>query len=886
MNHLINQALSPRTPKGYDTLQEKSDTSTASVPLEPDLVSMMTDVDPISIDDFEEDFSEFEDRPLLLGAPKHYPDHSTPEMEALSPIKSAREQRTKMRQNRRSSVDASQRPSGGATWRSGGATWRDATPSREQTPEPTTPNRRKAVQRTLNGILDDGIANKSGREDTDEMAAQMAGLLKDDNEEDERESRRMIELELKRIAAAKEKFVKEDTQLESGEYLPSDLVRCICILKLTGGDWALETFVTLREELSSCAPRAIAAAVTSFGLRVKPQEASSAITSFPKEDSTEIMERLIRQRGGEVFDREKPQWTADSKVLVQRSVLIAEFQSQVETRRRWLGVDEIKTQLMARTGVKPHDQVLQYDSHELDAGWSFADVVCGDLTAPLVMRETPKVVELMAALFEKHQISTESIEDMVKANLEHPNTVEQEYSKIIGEIDVATFEDKIREERFVELLKHETVIAETRLEAKWDQLKWEGSTQFMEAKTRMLAEANVVLQGMLEANEELREAVRNEDNGQVEEDVEVQVHAESIEAVLDMIGEDRSGERFREEKKKLEARIRKDELATHKQQQRKREISREVLHYVAFLCIVSVVTYGQRQVTTGAGFFLPTSIREALIYAKATPTGVNLDEVKDMESLWRWIEDSPILFRDPTWYNGHQVLASEDGFLNLQTKIIGRIRFRQMRLQPQECQLPQIRSYVPNCYPSWSSSSASQESFGHLPNQTEDVLVDPNAGKGVVATGTAQHVEGETDVNTRNFTAWAALHEQRWIQDFLAEENRTKFYWNHTSASQNSDPAPVLGRFGTYGGSGFVVDMPLTLAGMLEEVQGMKKYDFLDNSTAALLVNINLYNGNLDMHGVVSILFETPYTGNVVASSNVQVARLFRCELDPVKSPF
>ena len=59
----------------------------------------------------------------------------------------------------------------------------------------------------------------------------------------------------------------------------------------------------------------------------------------------------------------------------------------------------------------------------------------------------------------------------------------------------------------------------------------------------------------------------------------------------------------------------------------------------------------------------------------------------------------------------------------------------------------------------------------------------------------------------------------------------------------------------------------------------------------ALLINVNLYNGNLDMHGVcgtagplclldalrvlqvVTILFETPSTGNVIVSSNVQVGR-------------
>ena len=59
------------------------------------------------------------------------------------------------------------------------------------------------------------------------------------------------------------------------------------------------------------------------------------------------------------------------------------------------------------------------------------------------------------------------------------------------------------------------------------------------------------------------------------------------------------------------------------------------------------------------------------------------------------------------------------------------------------------------------------------------------------------------------------------------------------------------------------------------QVRGMKKHRYLDNNTAALIVNTNLYNGNLDMHASVTILFETPYTGNVIPSANVQVLCVF-----------
>ena len=50
-----------------------------------------------------------------------------------------------------------------------------------------------------------------------------------------------------------------------------------------------------------------------------------------------------------------------------------------------------------------------------------------------------------------------------------------------------------------------------RLQAIWEQRKWEGSTEFMENKITMLNEANSVLVSMLQHNEKLRLIVERED---------------------------------------------------------------------------------------------------------------------------------------------------------------------------------------------------------------------------------------------------------------------------------------------------------------------------------------------------------------------------------------
>ena len=125
--------------------------------------------------------------------------------------------------------------------------------------------------------------------------------------------------------------------------------------------------------------------------------------------------------------------------------------------------------------------------------------------------------------------------------------------------------------------------------------------------------------------------------------------------------------------------------------------------------------------------------------------------MQDLGTMWQWIEDSPFLFKDPVWYNTDQasaplqaappircaqMMTSENNFINLQTKIVGRIRFRQvsthhivalitllhsshccrvadkllqMRLRAEECALPEIRDQIPQCFASWSTSDSSEQ---------------------------------------------------------------------------------------------------------------------------------------------------------------------------------
>ena len=106
----------------------------------------------------------------------------------------------------------------------------------------------------------------------------------------------------------------------------------------------------------------------------------------------------------------------------------------------------------------------------------------------------------------------------------------------------------------------------------------------------------------------------------------------------------RDGAKFKAAKEKLDSRQKKEKEQDHRKRQGQRDLLREVcaaaavlwrrfaswqvLHYIAFICLVSVVTYGQvgwhwttrqltdcwclqRQCMSGADYFYPASLRES-----------------------------------------------------------------------------------------------------------------------------------------------------------------------------------------------------------------------------------------------------------------------------------
>jgi hypothetical protein len=86
------------------------------------------------------------------------------------------------------------------------------------------------------------------------------------------------------------------------------------------------------------------------------------------------------------------------------------------------------------------------------------------------------------------------------------------------------------------------------------------------------------------------------------------------------------------------------------------------------------------------------------------------------------------------------------------------------------------------------------------------------------------------------------------------------YMWN---PQNRTEMMPVAGRFGTYPGDGFMLEMPLDRAEMLRTVKHLWEWDWIDRQTRAVVVEVNTFNPNLNVISVNTLLFEFSPSGMV-----------------------
>ncbi|CAF1470927.1 unnamed protein product, partial [Didymodactylos carnosus] len=89
----------------------------------------------------------------------------------------------------------------------------------------------------------------------------------------------------------------------------------------------------------------------------------------------------------------------------------------------------------------------------------------------------------------------------------------------------------------------------------------------------------------------------------------------------------------------------------------------------------------------------------------------------------------------------------------------------------------------------------------------------------------------------------------------------------------------VKGRFATYGGGGYYVDLGIynrTFRRVIEELEYLRSEKWIDHGTRALIIDLVLYNPSVNLFCYVKLTIELPETGGVFPQYKIEARRLLR----------
>lgn len=229
-----------------------------------------------------------------------------------------------------------------------------------------------------------------------------------------------------------------------------------------------------------------------------------------------------------------------------------------------------------------------------------------------------------------------------------------------------------------------------------------------------------------------------------------------------------------------------------------------------------------------------------------TPHGCTVDSVNDLGSFWRWMSEDFIEKSFPTgvppperplanittpFPNNQYSIANTPrmvGETNTNV-LLGAIRVRQLRVKKQQgCKVSALFQHVfPDCYPAFSPDVKSKESFG-----------------------------------TR-YTPTYLLPAYDWLP-----AKDTAGFTDYTLGS------PLAGALARYPGDGFKFDVPADRAEAKVLLKDLWDWNWVDRSTRAVIVEMNVLNTNTNVMLNTRLVFEFGPTGTVRPSVKMNAFRV------------
>ena len=252
--------------------------------------------------------------------------------------------------------------------------------------------------------------------------------------------------------------------------------------------------------------------------------------------------------------------------------------------------------------------------------------------------------------------------------------------------------------------------------------------------------------------------------------------------------------------------------------------------FLPYLTLLVLFTYVTWRKTSANYHFMDASIRELLLDEEFSVSAApnlkkNFADVRSIGEFWDWV-DGPLLkgLSTDKWYDGAARPEDNIGYLSHTNKLLGPMRWRQLRVKAEDCQLQDLGdvTFSKLCYPPWSNTRAEDRPFG-----------GPNG-------------------NAFNFSA------------NVETVNVQSTYSNHR-----------------YGEIGYVVDVPLprsrdSINATADALRALKENNFIDLQTRAIIISLNVLNQNVQIFGSVFLVVEFLASGDVGVDSSY--IRLFAVE--------
>ncbi|XP_072517247.1 polycystin-1-like protein 2 [Salminus brasiliensis] len=238
----------------------------------------------------------------------------------------------------------------------------------------------------------------------------------------------------------------------------------------------------------------------------------------------------------------------------------------------------------------------------------------------------------------------------------------------------------------------------------------------------------------------------------------------------------------------------------------------EILIYLGFFSMLLTAAYGQRDPNA---FFLTRHIQQTF--------GNGISDSMSHEDVFTWANTTLLT----------NLFGQHSGFItDGNSKLVGVARLRQVRVQKNSCRTAssmRLSVPVPDCHASYSWEVEDMGSYG---------------------------------------PGW-----NRWIDGNLSKTLLTP--WQYQTQSRLK-AHPVWGAVALYRGGGFVVDLGPDQQDASSVLQYLFDNTWLDVFTRAVFVEFTVYNANVNLFCIVTLMFETTAVGAFQYRAELQNVRLFQ----------